>query len=86
MGDSIKEFESLKNTIEELKVKRLSDLREKERLEKEFEDLKTQIKEVYGCEITDFEKAISELKISLDNNLRILKEKINECKSKMEIK
>ena len=64
----------------------MSDFREKERLEKESEDLKAQIKEVYGCEITDFEKAISELKISLDNNLRILKEKINECKSKMEIK
>ena len=58
MSDHVQEYENLKKTIDDLKVKRLSDLREKERLEKEFEDLKAEIKEVYGVEIQDFEKAI----------------------------
>ena len=46
MSDHVQEYENLKKTIDDLKVKRLSDLREKERLEKEFEDLKAEIKEV----------------------------------------
>ena len=57
MSNSVQEFENLKSEIEELKVKRLSDVREKERLEKELEDLKKTIKESYGVEIEDFENA-----------------------------
>lgn len=84
MTNPIEEFESLKKTIEEIKVKRISDIREKERLEKEFEDLKSQIKKDYGVEIQDFEKAISDLKLELATNMNLLKEKINECQSKLE--
>ena len=61
-----KMIKKLKKTIDDLKVKRLSDLREKERLEKEFEDLKAEIKEVYGVEIQDFEKAINDLNKELE--------------------
>lgn len=83
MPSPVEEFESLKKTIEEIKVKRISDIREKERLEKEFEDLKEEIKKVYGVEIQDFEQAIKDLKIELDSSLKQLKEKIESCKSKM---
>ena len=83
MSNPVEEFESLKKTIEEIKVKRISDIREKERLEKEFEDLKKEIKKVYGVEIQDFEQAIKDLKIELDSSLKQLKEKIESCKSKM---
>lgn len=85
MSDHVQEYEKLKKMIDEIKVKRLSDLREKERLEKEFEDLKNEIKEVYGVEIQDFEKAINDLKEELEKDLADLKEKINKCKEKMEI-
>ena len=85
MSDHVQEYENLKKTIDDLKVKRLSDLREKERLEKEFEDLKSEIKEVYGVEIQDFEKAINDLNKELEKDLAELKEKIASCKEKMEI-
>lgn len=83
MQDPVEEFESLKKTIEEIKVKRISDMREKEHLEKEFEELKAEIKDIYGVEIQDFENAIESLKSELDDNMRLLKEKIAECKNKM---
>lgn len=83
MQDPVEEFESLKKTIEEIKVKRISDIREKERLEKEFEELKAEIKDIYGVEIQDFENAIENLKSELDDNMRLLREKIAECKNKM---
>lgn len=83
MQDPVEEFESLKKTIEEIKVKRISDMREKERLEKEFEELKAEIKDIYGVEIQDFENAIEGLKSELDDNMRLLREKIAECKNKM---
>lgn len=80
----VQEYESLKSQIDELKVKRLSDLREKERLEAEFEDLKAEILKVYGVKIEDFEKAIEALKVDLETNLKKLKEKIEDCKKQME--
>ena len=83
MQDPVEEFESLKKTIEEIKVKRISDIREKERLEKEFEELKAEIKNIYGVEIQDFENAIEGLKSELDDNMRLLREKISECTAKM---
>lgn len=83
MQNPVEEFESLKKTIEEIKVKRISDMREKERLEKEFEELKAEIKDIYGVEIQDFENAIESLKSELDGNMRLLREKIAECKNKM---
>ena len=83
MQNPVEEFESLKKTIEEIKVKRISDIREKERLEKEFEELKAEIKDIYGVEIQDFENAIEDLKSELDDNMRLLREKIAECKNKM---
>ena len=83
MQDPVEEYESLKKTIEEIKVKRISDIREKERLEKEFEELKAEIKDIYGVEIQDFENAIESLKSELDDNMRLLREKIAECKNKM---
>ena len=83
MQNPVEEFESLKKTIEEIKVKRISDIREKERLEKAFDELKAEIKDIYGVEIQDFENAIESLKSELDDNMRLLREKIAECKNKM---
>lgn len=81
--DPVKEYENIKDEIEELKLKRLSDLREKERLEQEFEALKAEIKSIYGVEIEDFEKAIEDLKSELQNSIELLKKKIADCKSQM---
>ena len=82
--DSIREFEELKKQIEELKVRRLGELREKERLESELAELKAKIKEVYGVEIEDFDAAIQTLKAELSETMAKLKQKLQECKSKME--
>ncbi len=81
--DPVKEFEALQSEIEELKVKRLSDLREKERLEKEFEDLKKQIREAFGTDIEDFEQAIENLKAELARDMEQLKTKIAACRAQM---
>ena len=83
MEDPIKEFEGLKKNIDELRVRRMSDLKEKERLEKEFEELKAKIKELYGVEITDFAKAIADLREELSANVKKLKEQMEICKAKM---
>lgn len=84
MATPVEEFESLKATIDELKVRQLSAQREKERLEKELEELKTRIKEEYGVEITDFEKAIGQLRGELATGLEELKRAIAACREKME--
>lgn len=83
MANPIEEFDSIKKKIEDIKVRRLSDIREKERLEKEFEELKEEIGKTYGVEIQDFEKAIEDLKKELEINIELLKNKIKECQSKM---
>ena len=59
---NVENFENLKKRIDELKVKNLTNLKEKERLEGELCKIKEKIKEVYGVEIEDFNSAITELK------------------------
>ena len=81
--DRVKKFEQLKSDIEELKIKRLSNEREKERLEKELEDQKKKVKEIYGVAIEDFEKAILELQKEFDLKYDELKNQIEECKQKL---
>lgn len=80
MGNSIQEFEKLKSEVEELKLKKLSDEREKERLEGELEDLKKTIKDTYGVEIEDFENAIRNLQEEFEKEFELLKNKIEDCK------
>lgn len=80
MGNSIQEFEKLKSEVEELKLKKLSDEREKERLEGELEDLKKTIKDTYGVEIEDFENAIRNLQEEFEKEFGLLKNKIEDCK------
>lgn len=81
-NEAAAEFETLKKTIEELKLKQMSDLREKERLTAEFEKLKQQIKETYGVEIEDFEKAIEALEKDAASKLAELKSLVSECQEK----
>lgn len=80
MDNSIQEFEKLKSEVEELKLKKLSDEREKERLEGELEDLKKTIKDTYGVEIEDFENAIRNLQEEFEKEFELLKNKIEDCK------
>ena len=80
MENSIQEFEKLKSEVEELKLKKLSDEREKERLEGELEDLKKTIKDTYGVEIEDFENAIRNLQEEFEKEFELLKNKIEDCK------
>ena len=81
--DRISKFEQLKSEIEELKIKKISNEREKERLEKELEDQKRKIKDMYGVEIEDFENAIVELQNEFDSKYEKLKLQIDECKEKL---
>lgn len=84
MDRYVEEFESLKKTIDDLRVRQLSDQREKERLEGELEQIKIDIRSEYGVEIEDFEKAIGDLQQELDRELAALKDRISECKEKMQ--
>lgn len=83
---SIQEFESLKKEIEDLKVKQLSNEMEKARLEKELEAQKAKIKEIYGVEIEDFEKAIKDLQEEFEKKKIELLEKLTDCKKKLGLK
>ena len=81
--DALAEYELLKGSIDELKVQLVSDRREKERLEAEFEELKARIKSEFGCELPDFEKTLSDLDSELEAKMSELKRCIEECREKM---
>ena len=84
MSSPVEEFETLKGEIDDLKVRQMAAQREKERLEKELEELKTRVKEEYGVEIEDFEKAIAQLRGELAEGVESLKKAVARCKEKME--
>lgn len=85
MDRQIEEFEQLKKEVEELRIRRMTDLREKERLEAEFEALKGEIKEKYGCEISDFEGAIRELAEEFEKDMEKLRRRVAECKEMLKV-
>lgn len=80
---AIDEYGKLRKSIDELKIKSLAAKREKERLEAEFEELKSKIKEEYGVELEDFEKAIVELEKELAAGVEELKSLISDCNEKV---
>lgn len=82
MSDPVKEFEKLKAEIEEVKVKKLSWEREKQRLETEFEELKEKIKNDYGVELGEFGNAIKSLEEEIARDSEEIRKLLDEFKEK----
>lgn len=80
---NVENFENLKKRIDELKVKNLTNLKEKERLEGELCKIKEKIKEVYGVEIEDFNSAIETLEKEKEIKMKKLQELLNESEEKL---
>ena len=81
--NNVENFENLKKRIDELKVKNLTNLKEKERLEGESCKIKEKIKEVYGVEIEDFNSAIETLEKEKEIKMKRLQELLNESEEKL---
>ena len=77
------ELDVLKKQIDELKIRRISDLRDKEKLETEIKVLETEIKDSYGVEVKDFENAMTEMKKMIETKMEALKKKLQDAKEKI---
>lgn len=77
------ELDVLKKQIDELKIRRISDLRDKEKLETEIKGLETEIKDSYGVEVKDFESAMTEMKTMIETKMGTLKKKLQDAKEKI---
>ena len=82
MTDSEK-FESLKQRVDSIKVKRLAAEAEAKRLSDELEKSKKEIKDTYGVEITDFAQAIETMKKERDAKLTELEKLVAEAEEKI---
>jgi predicted nucleic acid-binding Zn-ribbon protein len=82
MTDSEK-FESLKQRVDSIKVKRLAAEAEAKRLSEELEKSKKEIKDTYGVEITDFAQAIETMKKERDAKLTELEKLVSEAEEKI---
>lgn len=82
MTDSEK-FESLKQRVDSIKVKRLAAEAEAKRLSEELEKSKKEIKDTYGVEITDFAQAIETMKKERDAKLTELEKLVAEAEEKI---
>ena len=82
MTDSEK-FESLKQKVDSIKVKRLAAEAEAKRLSEELEKSKKEIKDTYGVEITDFAQAIETMKKERDAKLTELEKLVAEAEEKI---
>lgn len=78
-----KEFEILKQEIEDIKVRMIAYNREKERLQSEVQELEKKIKDQFGIDPTLFESELSKLQESLQTKKKQLKEKIEYAKEKI---
>ena len=83
MTDIERQFESLKKEIDDLKLRKISDERERERLEKEINEIKQQIKEQFGIQPELFEETMQELQRELQLKKKELINKLNEAKEKI---
>lgn len=77
------EFESLKKEIDDLKLRKISDERERQRLEKQINEIKEQIKNEYGIEPDVFEETMKQLEQELQLKRKELANKIKEAKEKI---
>lgn len=82
MTDSEK-FESLKQRVDSIKVKRLAAEAEAKRLSEELEKSKKEINDTYGVEITDFAQAIETMKKERDAKLTELEKLVAEAEEKI---
>lgn len=83
MSNLMDSFQNLKKEIEDLKVKKISDQREKSRLEEELDEIKDQVKREFGVNIEDLDSEIKALEKKLEEELEDVKKKIADCKEKM---
>lgn len=82
MTDSEK-FETLKKKVDSLKLKKMAAEAEAKRLSDELEKCKSEIKQVYGVEITDFAKAIEVMKKERQSKLDDLEKMVAEAEEKI---
>ena len=74
------EFESIKRDIDELKLRKISDDREREKLEIEKNELKEQIRKEYGVDPELFEEFMSSLENEIEKEKDILINEINKAR------
>lgn len=74
-------LEQLNRRINDLRVKKIASEKEVERLEKELEDKKNEIKNKYGVEIADFQAAIDVMKKEYDNKMAELEKSVENAEN-----
>ena len=78
-----KQFTQIKSDIDELKIRSMSDQRQRQNLQKQIDELKIKIKEQFGVDVQFFEKEISNIQESLMQKKQNLKKKILQAKEKI---
>ena len=79
----LERFEFLKKKVDTIKVKKLAAESESQRLSQELEEKKKEIRSVYGVEITDFSKAIEDMKSEIGKKLDSLEAMVSEAEEKI---
>lgn len=78
-----KEFQKLKKDIDELKIRTISDERERQTLQTQIGQIKQKVKSQFGVEIQFFEQQISNIQKQLIQKKQNLKKKIFQAKEKI---
>lgn len=69
--------------MDELRLRKMSDEREKTRIENEIAELRKTIQDRFGVSVEDFEETIGELKKQIDQKVSLLKNKLQEAKNRI---
>lgn len=83
MVDIKKQFENLKNELEELKIRKISDQRQKQKINEQMKQICVEIKESFGVQVQVFESVIEDLQKQLLQKKQSLKKKIIQAKEKI---
>ena len=74
------EFEMLKKTLDDLRIKKMSNEKELERSKKTLVEIRESIQKAYGVEPEDIGVLLDSLKKEIEEKKKILEKKINEAK------
>jgi len=74
------EFEMLKKTLDDLRIKKMSNEKELERSKKTLLEIRESIQKSYGVEPEDIGALLDSLKKEIEEKKKILEKKINEAK------
>jgi hypothetical protein len=79
----IEKFENLKKKIDNLNIKKMASESEYNRLNEELNNIKKDIKDVYGVEIEEFANAINIMKEKYTSTLNELEILVSEAEEKI---